>query len=172
MSSGYCWNFPSPRRRAGVDGVTRGGMADGVADAVARAVGAARDGAHLDYIMSLLSCVQACEAALREFSDDSVGTAHRRVVEKGIASGLYDCVAERGGADAVDHPSHYLRGDVEAIEVIEGVLDGIHGEDAYNLGNVLKYALRAGSKGPAHEDIAKANNYAHRALTGEWRWEH
>lgn len=68
---------------------------------------------------------------------------------------------------AVD-PDHY-KGPVEAIDAIEAVVDGLDARSAYLLGNVLKYVLRAGRKGDAGEDLAKANNYAHRLVGGEWR---
>lgn len=79
---------------------------------------------------------------------------------------------ERRGGDPVYHPAHYERGGVQAVEVIEAVIEGLDGVSAARLYNVLKYALRAGQKGDAAVDLAKANNYAHRLCTGEWRWEH
>lgn len=71
-------------------------------------------------------------------------------------------------SDPVYHPAHY-EGPIEAIDVIEGVVDGLDARSACLLGNVLRYALRAGKKGDAATDIAKANNYAHRLVTGGWR---
>ena len=72
-------------------------------------------------------------------------------------------------ADMVYDPPHYDRGGLEAIDVIEGIIDGLPAVEAACLANVLKYALRAGKKGDAAQDIAKANNYAHRLCTGRWR---
>ena len=60
----------------------------------------------------------------------------------------------------------------EAIQVIEAAIDGLGAIDAYNLGQVLKYCLRAGKKENAVEDLLKANNYAFRLTTGKWKWEH
>ena len=74
---------------------------------------------------------------------------------------------DEGGA--VDSPSHYTSGEVETIEKIEAVTEGLNARAAYLLGNVIKYVDRAGKKGDAAEDLAKANNYAHRLCTGEWR---
>lgn len=71
-------------------------------------------------------------------------------------------------SDEVYHPSHY-EGATEAIDVIEAVVGGLDGRSAYLLGNVIKYAVRAGRKGDAATDLAKAANYAHRLVTGEWR---
>lgn len=71
---------------------------------------------------------------------------------------------------SVYNPDHYA-GAIEAIEAIEAITDGLDSRSAYLLGNVLKYALRAGKKGDADEDLLKANNYAHRLTTGEWRRE-
>ena len=72
----------------------------------------------------------------------------------------------------VDHPAHYESGGIPTIEIVEKAVDGISGKQAFFLGNVLKYALRAGKKGDAATDLAKANNFAHRLCTGEWRWQH
>lgn len=76
--------------------------------------------------------------------------------------------------DAVLHPPHYEREEaargVSTAEIVEGVIEGLPAKDAWRLASVLKYALRAGYKGPAAEDVAKANNFAHRLVTGEWKW--
>ena len=61
--------------------------------------------------------------------------------------------------DEINNPAHYqLFPDVEAIDVIEAALtpDEFAG---YLKGNVLKYRLRAGDKGPAEKCIAKAHWY-------------
>jgi hypothetical protein len=71
---------------------------------------------------------------------------------------------------AVDHPEHYrLIDGMEAEDVIEAVTSGLPATSAWLLGNVLKYALRAGRKGDASQDLGKAANYAHRLVTGRWR---
>lgn len=73
--------------------------------------------------------------------------------------------------DQVNHPRHYTQGKVESIDIIERTIDGLDGKQGYHLGNVLKYALRAGKKGLTDIDLEKGNNYAHRLCTGEWRWQ-
>lgn len=58
--------------------------------------------------------------------------------------------------DNVNHPDHYTRWPVEVINLTE--------RETFLIGNVLKYALRAGAKdGAAYgEDMAKARWYARR----------
>ena len=73
-------------------------------------------------------------------------------------------------SDEIYSPIHYTleNRSVNTIEIIEGTIQGLDAKSAYLLGNVLKYALRAGLKGTATVDIAKANNYAVRLVTGAW----
>lgn len=58
--------------------------------------------------------------------------------------------------DNVNHPAHYTRWPVEVIYLTE--------RESFLIGNVLKYALRAGVKDGATygEDMAKARWYARR----------
>jgi hypothetical protein len=67
-------------------------------------------------------------------------------------------VASPAPSEAVNHPSHYNRGGVEAVDVIEAWGLG------FNLGNALKYLSRAGHKEPAKtvEDLDKAAWYIQR----------
>lgn len=61
--------------------------------------------------------------------------------------------------DNVNHPSHYISGGLEAIDVIEAF-----GLD-FHLGNAAKYILRAGKKtADATQDIKKARWYLDRFL--------
>lgn len=70
---------------------------------------------------------------------------------------------EHQDPDPVNHPAHYKAANgLEAIDVIEAFL-GHEGAYNYCRGNVLKYALRAGAKGDAAEDLRKAAWYAERA---------
>lgn len=62
--------------------------------------------------------------------------------------------------DQVKNPSHYkLMGGTEAIHVIASSMtkEQWYG---YCMGNIMKYRLRAGKKGDAMEDIAKADYYS------------
>lgn len=61
--------------------------------------------------------------------------------------------------EAVNHPAHYRgRNGLEAIDVIEEF------NLNFNIGNAVKYLLRAGRKGPRLEDIQKAAWYLEREL--------
>jgi hypothetical protein len=61
--------------------------------------------------------------------------------------------------EAVNHPSHYQSGGLEAIDVIEAFGLG------FCLGNTAKYILRAGRKGDAVEDLKKARWYLDREIS-------
>ena len=61
--------------------------------------------------------------------------------------------------DDVNHPRHYqLAPGLEAIDIIKSSLTP-EGYSGYLLGNLLKYRLRAGEKGDAAKDLAKAGWY-------------
>lgn len=68
----------------------------------------------------------------------------------------------------VRDPAWYTAGALETIEKIRAVTLGLDGFDGYLLGNVIKYCDRAGLKGDAADDLAKAANYASMLTTGEW----
>lgn len=50
-----------------------------------------------------------------------------------------------------------------------GKIDGLPAREAFLLGQVLRYADRAGEKDDPAIDLGKANNYAWRLVTGDWR---
>lgn len=53
------------------------------------------------------------------------------------------------------NPSHYKRGGMEAIDVIEAFTSNLCGTEAFDTGNALKYILRWKEKN-GKEDIEKA----------------
>lgn len=71
--------------------------------------------------------------------------------------------------------THYDIGNTETIRIIEAIVgrNEIPRKPAYAIGNAVKYLLRCGSKqGESwRDDVAKAENYLHRARTGEWMKE-
>ena len=58
----------------------------------------------------------------------------------------------------IDHPSHYNKGKIEAIDVIEDWQLGFHD------GNAIKYIGRARHKDQFEQDIKKAIWYLQRML--------
>ena len=58
----------------------------------------------------------------------------------------------------VNHPDHYKGNGLEVIEVIESF------ELGFNLGNAIKYILRAGKKGDKETDLEKARWYLKREM--------
>jgi hypothetical protein len=66
--------------------------------------------------------------------------------------------------EAVDHPPHYNKGDIETIDYIVDVLD-TEGALKYCHGNVLKYTgSRLFSKGKTVEDARKAIWYLNKIV--------
>lgn len=73
--------------------------------------------------------------------------------------------------EQVKSPTHYTQGNMETIEKIEAVIEGLPAKDAYMLGQILRYFDRCEKKHDDPEmDLAKANNYAHRLVTGKWKY--
>lgn len=64
---------------------------------------------------------------------------------------------------SVDHPAHYREGGLEVIDIIDAFP---HIQGSFNLGNVVKYVLRAGRKdrGTYGEDLRKAAWYLDREI--------
>jgi hypothetical protein len=60
--------------------------------------------------------------------------------------------------EAVNHPPHYQGNGIEVIDIIESF------DLNFNLGNTIKYVLRAGKKGNKKEDLEKAVWYLKREL--------
>lgn len=168
------FNFPRTRFVPGEGDTTRRGQADQITQEAAEAFSAAEKDSEQAYIIELLDCIQACETALREFDEDTIRTAQLKVIGKNQVRGYYEdgALEAHVTADEVEHPAHYNQGEVEAIQIIDEVTAGLGGFDGYCLGNVLKYSLRAGKKGDLQTDLEKANNYAHKLVYGQWRWQH
>ena len=72
---------------------------------------------------------------------------------------------------ARERPAHYTASPVETIDKVNAVVTGLPAEQAWLLGNVVKYVDRAGRKLDAADDLSKAHDYAHRLVFGEWDQE-
>lgn len=74
---------------------------------------------------------------------------------------------------AADRPAPYgtriNAGEIEPIDIIERVVEGLPPDKAYSLGQVLRHCLGAGRKDDMDVELGKANNYAHRLVFGHWR---
>jgi len=67
--------------------------------------------------------------------------------------------------DNINHPEHY-KGKTEVIEIIEQLTEGMEGNKAYMLGNVVKYIFRHEKKNGI-EDLKKASWYLNRVINSE-----
>lgn len=80
------------------------------------------------------------------------------------------------GMEKVDGSDRYslCGGTVSAEDVIADVMERVESAEgfgmsqAWDVGNALKYILRAGKKDALDMELGKAENYLHHALTGEW----
>jgi len=68
--------------------------------------------------------------------------------------------------DNINSPGHYNTGNVEVIEIIEQLTEGMEGKKAFNLGNVIKYIFRHENKGGT-DDLKKAAWYLNRVIDGD-----
>lgn len=79
-----------------------------------------------------------------------------------------DPVANREKAEKdllVDHPPHYNNRLMEAIDIIEMIIEiEKNPKVAYNMSNVLKYILRFRDKGTPVRDLQKAGWYLNRMI--------
>ena len=85
--------------------------------------------------------------------DECILTKHN------ICSSTVD-LSDNSESDSVEHPDHYQGEGYEVLDIIEDF------DLNFNLGNVLKYILRAGKKelSPKEEDLEKALFYLKREL--------
>ena len=72
-------------------------------------------------------------------------------------------------------PKHYKAGKTEVIDILEEIVSNperkLTPKQRYNIAQAVKYLLRCGLKGGValvEVDLQKAENYIHRAMTGEW----
>jgi hypothetical protein len=103
-----------------------------------------------------------CTGCLWALDRDKAVTSTRRIGEAdGVEYRHPECAdpwAEVAPADPVNAPSHYrwLPNGIEVIEITETL--------NFNMGNVVKYVMRADHKGKSLEDLKKARWYLDREL--------
>lgn len=67
----------------------------------------------------------------------------------------------------VQHPNHYTWKGVECKTVIETMTNGLDGQEAYYVGNIVKYLYRHPAKGTPLKDLMKARQYLDFLITNE-----
>lgn len=95
------------------------------------------------------------------------GSPFAEQAKKMLESCVRSDIAEAAAGKHYDFPQPVK----EAIELIEQLMDrqNIPRRPAFMIGQALRYIMRCGVKTEDWgADIAKAENYLHRALTGEW----
>lgn len=76
--------------------------------------------------------------------------------------------------EKVDGRERYSLCGIQAGEIIADVMERVESAEgfgmsqAWDVGNALKYILRAGRKDALDIELGKAENYLHHALTSEW----
>lgn len=71
---------------------------------------------------------------------------------------------EDAKTDMVNHPQHYRTGKIECIDCISAVVSMYDGEQAYDVGQVIKYLYRAPTKMNFMQDLKKARWYLNRLI--------
>lgn len=66
----------------------------------------------------------------------------------------------------VNHPVHYAQGGMEVIDVIDAFTKECSGEEAFYVGNILKYVCRFKKKNGV-EDLRKAEWYLAKLIEKE-----
>ena len=76
--------------------------------------------------------------------------------------------------DEVDGRDRYDVCGIQAERIISDVMERVESAEGYGMaqawdvGNAIKYLLRAGRKDARSEELGKAENYLHHARTGGW----
>lgn len=100
--------------------------------------------------------------------DDAVNTENSdKKLEKNIME-IYttkiNSIPEAAKTDMVNHPQHYKTGKIECIKCISAVVNMYDGEQAYDVGQVIKYLYRAPTKMNFMQDLKKAQWYLNRLI--------
>lgn len=76
--------------------------------------------------------------------------------------------------EKIDGRDRYEVCGIQAEEIIVDVMERVHliegfgMEQAWDVGNAVKYLMRAGVKDSLGVELGKAENYLHHARTGKW----
>ncbi len=83
----------------------------------------------------------------------------RKEIQEKDLYGARKVMKEITEREMVNHPDHYQGNKMEVIDIIEDY------ELGFNLGNTIKYVLRADKKGNKKQDLEKAKWYLERELS-------
>ena len=75
-----------------------------------------------------------------------------------------NAIPEDAKIDMVNHPQHYKTGKIECIDCISAVVNMYDGEQAYDVGQVIKYLYRAPTRMNFMQDLKKAQWYLNRLI--------
>lgn len=75
-----------------------------------------------------------------------------------------NAIPEAAKIDMVNHPQHYKTGKIECIDCISAIVSMYDGEQAYDVGQVVKYLYRAPTKQNFMQDLKKAQWYLNRLI--------
>ena len=75
-----------------------------------------------------------------------------------------NAIPEAAKIDMVNYPQHYKTGKIECIDCISAVVNMYNGEQAYDVGQVIKYLYRAPTKQNFMQDLKKAQWYLNRLI--------
>lgn len=98
----------------------------------------------------------------REFSENKIYKFGVNVMDDKKVVPMCGYSAEK--EDAVNHPKHYKTGKIECIDCISAIVNMYDGEQAYDVGQVIKYLYRAPTKMNFMQDLKKAQWYLNRLI--------
>lgn len=86
------------------------------------------------------------------------------MIDKRVIPQLETTSFEKQKEDMVNHPQHYKTGKIECIDCIAAIINMYDGEQAYDVGQVIKYLYRAPTKQNFMQDLKKAQWYLNRLI--------
>lgn len=95
---------------------------------------------------------------------DDLGKSQLEQSIMDVYTNKMNSISEAAKIDMVNHPQHYKTGKIECIDCISAVVNMYDGEQAYDVGQVIKYLYRAPTKQNFMQDLKKAQWYLNRLI--------
>lgn len=95
---------------------------------------------------------------------DDLGKSQLEQSIMDVYANKMNSIPEAAKIDMVNHPQHYKTGKIECIDCISAVVNMYDGEQAYDVGQVIKYLYRAPTKQNFMQDLKKAQWYLNRLI--------